>query len=64
MLLVARDPHVVGLLTVHVYRTPTGIQARIDDVIVDDAARGRIGEALSREAIAVAYALRTPRSST
>jgi ribosomal protein S18 acetylase RimI-like enzyme len=37
------------------YRIPTGLQARIDDVVVDGAARGRgIGEALSREAIRIA----------
>lgn len=51
-LLVARDPEIVGVLTLTIYRTPTGKTARIDDVIVDTAARGRgVGEALMREAI-------------
>jgi ribosomal protein S18 acetylase RimI-like enzyme len=48
---------IVGALTLTLYRIPTGLQARIDDVIVDGAARGAgIGEALSREAIARARA--------
>jgi ribosomal protein S18 acetylase RimI-like enzyme len=51
-LLVARDPHIVGVLTLTLYRVPTGLTARIDDVIVDTAARGRgVGEALTRDAI-------------
>lgn len=51
-LLVARDPHIVGVLTLTIYRVPTGKKARIDDVIVDTAARGHgVGEALMREAI-------------
>ena len=55
-LLVARDAgHVIGTLTLTLYRIPTGLQARIDDVIVDDAARGKgIGEALSLRAIELA----------
>ena len=55
-LLVARDAgHIVGTLTLTLYRIPTGYLARIDDVIVDDAARGKgIGEALSKYAIEVA----------
>ncbi len=59
ILLVARDPDrtIVGALTLTLYRIPTGLQARIDDVVVDHAARGRgIGEQLSREAIVRARA--------
>jgi len=54
--LIARDAGaIVGALTLTLYRIPTGLQARIDDVVVDGAARGRgIGEALSREAIRIA----------
>jgi ribosomal protein S18 acetylase RimI-like enzyme len=54
VLLVARDDAraIVGTLTLTLYRIPTGMMARIDDVVVDDAARGRgIAEALSRDAI-------------
>lgn len=51
-LLVARDPDIVGVLTLTLYRIPTGLHARIDDVIVATEARGRgVGEALTREAI-------------
>jgi ribosomal protein S18 acetylase RimI-like enzyme len=55
-LLVARDgDQIVGTLTLTQYRIPTGHQARIDDVIVDTAMRGKATrEALSREAIAIA----------
>ncbi|HVK75967.1 MAG TPA: GNAT family N-acetyltransferase [Kofleriaceae bacterium] len=56
VVLIARDAGaIVGALTLTLYRIPTGLQARIDDVVVDGAARGRgIGEALSREAIRIA----------
>ena len=54
-LLLARDPDIVGTATLTLYRIPTGTNARIDDVIVDHAARGRgIGEALTVEAIRIA----------
>ena len=55
VLLVARaapGAPIEGTLTLTFYRIPTGLQARIDDVVVDAAARGQgIAEALSREAI-------------
>jgi ribosomal protein S18 acetylase RimI-like enzyme len=55
-LLLARDDReggrIVGLLTLVVFRIPTGVRAWIEDVVVDDAVRGRgVGEALSQEAI-------------
>jgi len=55
-LLVARSGgRIAGSLIVTLYRIPTGTQARIDDVVVDDAVRGQgIGEALSRRAIELA----------
>jgi ribosomal protein S18 acetylase RimI-like enzyme len=51
-LLVARDGgEIVGTLTLVLYRTMR-LRARIDDVVVDQAARGKgIGEALVREAL-------------
>jgi ribosomal protein S18 acetylase RimI-like enzyme len=60
--LVARDGRangrIVGLLTLVVFRIPTGIRAWIEDVVVDEEARGRgVGEAMSREAIRRAVAL-------
>jgi ribosomal protein S18 acetylase RimI-like enzyme len=59
ILLVARDASgaIAGALTLTLYRIPTGLQARIDDVIVDSSARGQgLGEALSRDAIVRARA--------
>lgn len=46
------DGATVGALTLAVFRIPTGLRAWIEDVVVDDAARGRgIGELLNRAAI-------------
>jgi ribosomal protein S18 acetylase RimI-like enzyme len=55
-LLVARDgDQVVGTLTLVLFPIPTGLRARIEDVVVDEAARGRgVGEALTREAVRLA----------
>jgi ribosomal protein S18 acetylase RimI-like enzyme len=52
-LFVARvDGAVVGSLTLVFYRIPTGSKAWIEDVVVDDVARGRgVGEALNRAAV-------------
>ncbi len=57
VLLIARDDDraITGTLTLTFYRIPTGLQSRIDDVVVDQAARGRgVAEALSVEAIRLA----------
>jgi ribosomal protein S18 acetylase RimI-like enzyme len=56
MLLVARkDAAIVGMLTLAIFRIPTGIRAWIEDVVVDaDARGGGVGEALTREAIRIA----------
>ena len=32
---------IVGMLTLIVYRVPTGVRARIEDVVVDESMRGR-----------------------
>jgi GNAT superfamily N-acetyltransferase len=55
-LLVARDgPHIVGTAAVVVYTTPIWVKARIEDVVVDQAARGHgVGEALVKACIEVA----------
>src|SRR5256884_9604007 len=54
-LLVARDgDEIVGTTTVIVYTTPFWIKARLDEVVVDDSARGRgVGEALVKAALDV-----------
>jgi ribosomal protein S18 acetylase RimI-like enzyme len=54
--LVARlDGVIVGTLTLVVFRIPTGVRAWIEDVVVDDAARGHgVGDLLNRFAIDLA----------
>ena len=54
VLLVARDGSgtVVGSLTLAVFRVPTGLRAWIEDVVVDESARGAgAGEALVLAAV-------------
>lgn len=55
-LLLAREGDaVLGMLTLVLYRVPTGLRGLIHDVVVDAAARGRgVGEALTREALRLA----------
>jgi ribosomal protein S18 acetylase RimI-like enzyme len=57
-LLAARlDGRIAGLLTLAVFPIPTGMRAWIEDVVVDEAARGQgIGRALTNEALALAKA--------
>ena len=53
-LLVARgeDDQIVGTLTLVLFRAPSGARGWIEDVIVDESARGQgVGEALVAEAI-------------
>ena len=54
--LVARvDGTIVGTLTLVTFRIPTGVRAWIEDVVVDDAARGHgVGEQLNRFALDIA----------
>ena len=59
-LLVARDTDqgrvIVATLTLVVYRTPAGVSSHIEDVVVDQAQRGKgIGEALTRAAMAICH---------
>jgi ribosomal protein S18 acetylase RimI-like enzyme len=51
-LLIARDDdgRILGMLTFVLYRVSSGLKGRIEDVIVDQSARGQgVGEALTRE---------------
>jgi len=57
-LLIARlDGRVVGTLTLAMFPMPTGLRAWIEDVVVDEAARGLgAGAELTREAVRLARA--------
>lgn len=55
MLIARADGRIVGTTTLIINRIPTGIRAWIEDVVVDESARGRgVGEALTREALRIA----------
>src|SRR5512140_2190501 len=61
-LFIARDEQqggrIVGSLTLVVFRIPTGVRAWIEDVVVEESARGRgLGEALTRAALEHAASL-------
>jgi ribosomal protein S18 acetylase RimI-like enzyme len=48
---------ITGMLTLVMFRIPTGLRAIIEDVVTDDAARGQgVGTALTNEAIRIARA--------
>lgn len=51
------DGRIIGLLTLTWYRVPSGVKGWIEDVVVEDAARGRgAGEQLVRAALCRAAA--------
>ena len=59
-LLVARDPdemgEIVGMLSLTIYRVPTGLRSIVEDVVVDGKMRRQgIGEGLIRHAIDLAW---------
>jgi ribosomal protein S18 acetylase RimI-like enzyme len=56
LLLIAREEErILGSLTLAIFRIPTGLRAWIEDVVVDETARGKgVGEALNLEALRLA----------
>jgi ribosomal protein S18 acetylase RimI-like enzyme len=51
-IITADDNGIVGVLTLVLYQIPTGIKARIEDVVVDENSRGQgIGQKLIKYAI-------------
>jgi ribosomal protein S18 acetylase RimI-like enzyme len=56
-LFVARDhTGILGTLTLAIFRIPTGLRAWIEDVIVDEAARGKgVGRLVNEAAVAYAF---------
>ena len=50
-----RDGRLVGMLTLVLFRIPTGVRAWIEDVVVEEAARGQgVGELVTRAALELA----------
>ena len=46
---------IVGMLTLLIYRVPSGVRAHVEDLVVDEAVRGQgIGDALVHHALGVA----------
>ena len=55
VLLARLDGAIVGTLTLVTFRIPTGMRAWIEDVVVDDSARGHgVGDQLNRFALDIA----------
>ena len=55
LLLASEEKTILGSMTLVLFPIPTGIRAWIEDVIVDESARGRgVGEALNRRALKIA----------
>ncbi len=55
-LLIAREGELVlGMLTIVIFPIPSGVRAWIEDVVVDEAGRGKgVGEALNQHALQLA----------
>ena len=57
VLIAVEDGAILGTLTLVTFRIPTGVRSWIEDVVVDDAARGKgVGDLLNRHALDVARA--------
>lgn len=55
ILLAGEDSAILGTLTLVMFPIPTGLRARIEDVVVDEAARGKgVAALLTHEAIRLA----------
>lgn len=55
LLLAVEDGHIYGSMTLVVFTIPTGIRAWIEDVVVDEASRGKgVGALLNQTAIDMA----------
>ncbi len=58
LLIACSGDQVVGMLTLVIFPIPTGLRAWIEDVVVDESARGQgVGAALTQEAIRLAQAV-------
>jgi ribosomal protein S18 acetylase RimI-like enzyme len=58
LLMAEEDDRYIGSLTLVVFRIPSGTRARIEDLVVQETARGRgVGRALVQKALEMAKAL-------
>ena len=58
LLMAEEDDRYIGSLTLVVFRIPSGTRARIEDLVVQETARGRgVGRVLVQKAIQIAKAL-------
>ena len=58
LLVACRKGEIVGSLTLVLLKTPSGLRARIEDVVVDESARGQgIGTALNEKALEIAKSI-------
>lgn len=56
VLLARVDSEIMGTLTLVLFPIPTGVRAWVEDVVVDESARGRgVGAALTKEALRLAF---------
>ena len=55
LLFARQDEWILGMLTIVIFPIPTGVRAWIEDVVVDESARGMgVGKALSEHALQLA----------
>jgi len=55
LLVAIEDDVVIGMLTIGIFPIPSGVRAWIEDVVVDEAGRGKgVGEALNQHALTLA----------
>ena len=55
LLIAKEDELILGMLTIVIFPIPSGVRAWIEDVVVDEAGRGKgVGEALNQHALKLA----------
>jgi len=61
LLAIGEQDEILGTATLSVFRIPSGIRCRIEDVVVDQSARGQgIGAALTQKALLLAREMGAP----
>ncbi len=61
LLAIGEQDEILGTATLSVFRIPSGLRCRIEDVVVDQSARGQgVGAALTRKALLLAREMGAP----